>query len=239
MPYISRQGIRIHYQLEGQGPTLVLQHGWSGSLEQWRDFGYVDELKNDNRLILIDARGRGDSDVPQDVAAYDTQRMAEDVVAVLDELRVDRAHFLGYSMGGWIGFHLADHAPQRFCSLILGGAHPYPESLASLRELAGKGTKAILDLWEKSSAPLSPQSRRRLLQHDLHPLLASCANDRPDMRAVLPVMTMPCLVYAGEADERHAEARKCVEAMAKGCSHHCPVWGTSELMSAVTCCCLT
>ncbi len=216
MPYVNNQGIRIHYQLEGDGPPLVLQHGWSGSAEQWRDFGYVDELKRDYRLILIDARGRGDSDLPEDPAAYDTQRMAEDVVAVLDAIQVDRAHFLGYSMGGWIGFHLAGHAPQRFCSLILGGAHPYAESLASLRQLAGKGTNAILDLWDESSAPLSPQSRKRLLQHDINPLLASCAKDRPDMSGVLPAMTMPCLVYVGEADDRYARAKKCVAHIANG-----------------------
>ena len=216
MPYVNNQGIRIHYQLEGDGPPLVLQHGWSGSVEHWRDFGYLDELKRDYRLILIDARGRGASGVPEDPAAYDTQRMAEDIVAVLDALQVDRAHFLGYSMGGWIGFHLAGSAPQRFCSLILGGAHPYPESLASLRELAGKGTKAILDLWDEISAPLSPQSRRRLLEQDISPLFASCATDRPDLSAVLPTMTLPCLVYVGEADERHAGAKKCVAHMPNG-----------------------
>ena len=216
MPYINHQGIRIHYQLEGDGLPLVLQHGWSGSVEHWRDFGYVDQLKRDYRLILIDARGRGDSDTPEDLAAYDTQRMAEDVVAVLDALQVDRAHFLGYSMGGWIGFHLAGFAPQRFCSLILGGAHPYPESLASLRELAGKGTKAIFALWDEMAAPLSPQSRRRLLEHDTAPLLASCVTDRPDLSAVLTTMTMPCLVYVGEADDRYAGAKECVESIANG-----------------------
>lgn len=216
MPYVDNEGVRIHYRLEGTGPPLVLQHGWSGSIENWYDFGYVARLEDDYRLIAIDARGRGASDVPGDPAAYDTRRMAGDVLAVLDGEQIERAHYWGYSMGGWIGFDLARLAPQRFSSMILGGAHPYPESLAPLRDLAGDGTKAILETWDASSAPLSAVSRKYLAEHDLAPLLASCAQDRPDVSGVLPAMAMPCLVYAGQADDRHASAKRCAGQLPHG-----------------------
>jgi pimeloyl-ACP methyl ester carboxylesterase len=69
MPYADSQGVRIHYQTVGTGPPIVLQHGFSESIEDWFDCGYVDALKLDYRLILVDARGHGGSDKPHDPRA--------------------------------------------------------------------------------------------------------------------------------------------------------------------------
>ena len=80
------------------------QHGLTSSILRWYEFGFVDALKDDYRLVLIDARGHGDSDKPHDAAAYDQKLMASDVIAVLDAEGIDRAHYMGYSMGGSIGF---------------------------------------------------------------------------------------------------------------------------------------
>ena len=70
MPYADNDGIRIHYQVEGEGPPLVLQHGFSESVVDWYEVGYVDALRSDYRLILIDARGHGASDKPHDTDSY-------------------------------------------------------------------------------------------------------------------------------------------------------------------------
>lgn len=59
MPYADHQGTRIHYEVEGDGPPLVLQHGFTGNLKRWYSFGYVAALKSNYRLILVDARGHG------------------------------------------------------------------------------------------------------------------------------------------------------------------------------------
>src|SRR5215471_13174551 len=104
MPYADNDGVRIHYQVEGEGPPLVLQHGFSESVVDWYEAGYVDALRSDYRLILIDARGHGASDKPHDPDAYELERRVADVVAVLDGLAIGKAVFWGYSMGGWIGF---------------------------------------------------------------------------------------------------------------------------------------
>jgi pimeloyl-ACP methyl ester carboxylesterase len=125
MPYANNRGIRIHYEVEGQGPPLVLQHGLSGYLDRWREFGQVEGLKNDYQLVLVDARGHGDSDKPHHTEAYQLELMVGDVVAVLDDLGISKAHYFGYSMGGRIGLGIAKHAHERFHSLILGGASPY------------------------------------------------------------------------------------------------------------------
>src|SRR5262245_20942154 len=111
LPYASHQSIRVHYQVDGQGPALVLHHGLAGSLEVWRQLGYAAALRDDYQLIMLDARGHGASDKPHERGAYGLLNHVADVLAVLDALQVRKAHFLGHSMGGLIGFGLAKHAP--------------------------------------------------------------------------------------------------------------------------------
>ena len=120
MPYADNDGIRIHYQVEGEGPPLVLQHGFSESVVDWYEAGYVNALRSDYRLILIDARGHGASDKPHDPDAYALHRRVADVVAVLDALKIAKALFWGYSMGGWIGFGTAKYSQERFRALVIG-----------------------------------------------------------------------------------------------------------------------
>ena len=61
MPHANNQGVRIHYEVEGDGPPFVLLHGGLSNLEVWYEIGYVESLKKDYKLILIDARGYGAS----------------------------------------------------------------------------------------------------------------------------------------------------------------------------------
>jgi pimeloyl-ACP methyl ester carboxylesterase len=96
MPYADAIGAKIYYEEEGDGPPLVLLHGLtSNSHATWRDAGYVEALKRDYRLILIDARGHGKSDKPHDRASYVWPTPVNDVVAVLDKLAIPQAHILG------------------------------------------------------------------------------------------------------------------------------------------------
>ena len=103
----STKASASHYRVEGDGQPLVLQHGFTDSLETWYDTGYVNELKRQYRLILIDARGHGASDKPREPDAYDWQRSVADITAVLADLDIPGAHYFGYSMGGKIGFAMA------------------------------------------------------------------------------------------------------------------------------------
>ncbi len=100
MPYVTSKGIRIHYEVEGDGPPLVLLHGFAWKAKNWYWAGYVDALKPYNRLILVDARGHGESDKPYDPTAYTLSLHVGDVIAVLDALNLRAAQFWGYSMGG-------------------------------------------------------------------------------------------------------------------------------------------
>lgn len=213
MPYASNNGTRIYYETEGAGPPLVLHHGTAGSCADWRDLGYTEALGRNHRLILIDARGHGASDKPHDPAAYDLALRVADVTAVLDELRLPAAHFLGYSMGGWIGFGMAKHAPERLASLILGGAHPYADSMRAFRNLMPPDIDRFLAVMEQFfGAHMTPALRARLARSDLK-ALAALTQDRASLADILPTMRMPCLLFAGDADPRSAQVQACAKSL--------------------------
>ena len=92
MPYANNDGVCIHYQVEGEGPPLVLQHGFTSSLQSWYTSGYVAALQPDYQLILIDVRGYGQSDKPYDPNTDAMQNRDEDILAELDALQDETAH---------------------------------------------------------------------------------------------------------------------------------------------------
>ena len=213
MPYANNQGVRIRYEVEGSGSPLVLLLGLTGYLEWWQELGYVDSLKDKYKLILIDLRGHGGSDKPHDPEAYRLKLLAEDVVAVLDDLGISKAHFLGYSMGGRIGFGLAKYAPTRFQSFIIGGQRPgeiSQEETGWWLQLLEKGMDAVTAMFE-TEIIMTPEMKTRLLANDAKALSAMLM--APDYRAsleeVLPSITVPCLIFVGEADSDFAGAKEC------------------------------
>jgi pimeloyl-ACP methyl ester carboxylesterase len=113
MPTPRRSGLAIHYELEGSGPALVLLHGEFASSETWRMEGYVEALRDDHLLVLVDARGRGRSDKPHEPAAYANSCMASDVLAVLDEVGLASAALRGFSMGAITALRVAACHPDR------------------------------------------------------------------------------------------------------------------------------
>jgi pimeloyl-ACP methyl ester carboxylesterase len=124
MPYTMNDldDVRIYYEFAGgDGPPLVLLHDSLSSSAIWQQLGYVEWLAEEYRVIMIDARGHGRSDKPDEEAAYTMPLIASDVIAVLDRAGVERAHFLGYGMGGSVAYGLGLHAPERFDSFIIGG----------------------------------------------------------------------------------------------------------------------
>lgn len=126
MPFAQNpDGTNIHYELIGEGPPLVLQHGLLSDLGSWKRRGYVAALKNSFQLILVDSRGHGESDKPDESEAYELRARVTDLATVLNQLDINQAHYMGYSMGGWMGYGIAIYMPQRFKSLIIGGFGPF------------------------------------------------------------------------------------------------------------------
>lgn len=116
------EGISIHYTDEGKGIPVVLVHGlaFTGNLE-WRNVGIVDALLPTYRVITMDVRGHGQSDKPHDPAQYGLQ-MVEDVVRLLDHLKIEKAHVVGLSMGGFITLKLTVVHPERLLSASICAA---------------------------------------------------------------------------------------------------------------------
>ena len=124
MPDATNKDDKIHYQVVGTGPPLIMLHGLLGNSKIYRINGFVDKLKMDYKLIPIDLRGFGKSDKPHDPAAYSYRTIIDDVIAVLDAAEVDRAHLYGHSFGGWFTYGLAYYYPNRIKSLIISDGVP-------------------------------------------------------------------------------------------------------------------
>jgi pimeloyl-ACP methyl ester carboxylesterase len=131
------------------------------------------------------------------------------IVAVLDQLDIRKAHYLGYSLGGWIGLGLAKYAPERLHSLIIGGAQPYGHSFEAFRQILRGGIEAWVTAAEQMAGPLPPERQQGLLSNDAQALLASITHDRPNISEMLPSVTLPCLLFAGEADPICGLVRQC------------------------------
>ena len=219
MPYVDSSGVKIHYHVEGNGPPLVMQHGLTSSLETWYAYGFVEELQKDYRLILVDARGHGLSDKPHDPADYDLKLRVNDVLAVMDDLGVDKAHYMGYSMGGRIGFGIVMHALDRFHSLIIGGiSADTPNSDVPPQEridLLRKGMAHYVADAEAKEGPIESGRRERLLENDPEALIAATTAPRgtDGVEELLPGLDIPCLLYCGEADGFFNGAKEAAEAI--------------------------
>ena len=213
MPFAHNQGVKIFYSIEGDGPPLVLLHGFTDTHESWIELGYVDALKNDFQLILIDGRGHGRSDKPHDPEAYPFHVCASDIVAVLDALEIPKAHFFGYSWGGKIGFALANHYGERFASLTIGGSAPdgsivqIVDGNDPMIERLSLGSSAIPSLWDME---LSNVFRERLQANDTEALIAVRKGRmlRAEGWNAEQAMPVPCLLLAGETDPSFAAVQK-------------------------------
>lgn len=107
---VEARGIQFHYAEAGSGEDVVLcLHGWPQHWYEWRRL--MPALAARHRVLALDLRGFGWSDAPKD--GYEKENMAEDVLAVLDELGIERVKLVGHDWGGWIGFLLALRAPAR------------------------------------------------------------------------------------------------------------------------------
>ena len=120
--FTTSDGVRIHYMEMGAGPPVILIHGYTANAEwKWVKPGIAAALAERHRVIAMDARGHGQSDKPHDPMMYGP-KMARDVIELMDELNISRAHVHGYSMGGSILTGVLARQPERVISAIYGGS---------------------------------------------------------------------------------------------------------------------
>jgi pimeloyl-ACP methyl ester carboxylesterase len=120
MPFaVTDDGVRLHYEECGSGIPVIFVHEFAGDHRSWetqmRHFGQR------YRAITYGARGYPPSDVPEDPARYSQARAADDIASVLDHLKIDKAHVVGLSMGGFATLHFGFRHARRALSLTVAG----------------------------------------------------------------------------------------------------------------------
>jgi pimeloyl-ACP methyl ester carboxylesterase len=248
MPYAKNGDVNIYYEVEGEGPPLVLGHGGSAEGSFWRRFGYVDALKQDYQLVLFDTRGHGKSDKPHKVSDYGLN-CADDVITIMDTIGIQKAHYLGFSMGGWIAYKLALHYPERFLSFFIADMSPYesPEEMTKTSRAAADMMRLLLtdqEAYLKSverwfNRSLTPADKERWLAQDAEAgiaVLESILQGPPLTDQELESISVPCLLYCGELDSFHSGMKESVNHLpdAKFISvpeiGHGDAWARSDLM---------
>jgi pimeloyl-ACP methyl ester carboxylesterase len=129
--FFDSNGVQIRYVEQGDGPPVVMLHGYTGTLD--RHFianGVFATIAKEHRAIAMDLRGHGKSGKPHDPKAYGDE-LAKDVVRLLDHLKLQRAHIVGYSLGAVIAGRLSATNPDRLASAAFIGHHPDREISAA------------------------------------------------------------------------------------------------------------
>jgi pimeloyl-ACP methyl ester carboxylesterase len=122
MPTLDRNGVTIHYEVHGNGPAILLSHGYSATCRMWD--GQIAAFKDRYKIIVWDMRGHGQSAYPKEAAAYSEALIVADIAAILDACDEKRAVIGGLSLGGYmsLAFH-ARHA-ERTRALMLFDTGP-------------------------------------------------------------------------------------------------------------------
>jgi len=177
--FFDAKGVKLHYLIEGQGRPVVLIHGLNASAQtNWGMPGIIAALAKDHQVIALDLPGHGRSDKPAAPDAYGLQ-MAEDVILLLDHLKIPKAHIVGYSMGGMVAVKLMAMHPDRVVSAVIGG-------MGWLRE-----GSPLQKSWERM--PVREGSRTPAAAvHGLGKLAVS----EPEIRAI----RVPTIVLVGDRD---------------------------------------
>jgi pimeloyl-ACP methyl ester carboxylesterase len=218
MPTFQSNGANINYVDEGSGPPILLVHGFASSIEgNWRFTGVIDALVGSGRrVVALDCRGHGKSDKPHDPAAYGINAMAQDAVALMDDLGIEKADLMGYSMGGYIATSLIIQHPSRFRSAVIGGAGERVLT-GDFDAIAAPHIADALDSPDGATAnPIAKQFRTfaEANGNDLKALAAVMRAGRPRVDASqLGSISIPVLVIAGESDPLVGNVARFAEAI--------------------------
>jgi len=204
MPKFDRNGVQLYYEAHGEGPALLLTHGFSATCQMWK--GQIDALAPLFTVITWDMRGHGQSDYPEHLSAYSEEATVADMAALLDHVGAQSAVIGGLSLGGYmsLAFHRAH--PQRTRALLIidtGPGYKNDEARAGWnknalaraeryeREGLGDLSSASAEVREahhRDATGLARAARGMLTQRD-----ARVIESLPDVR-------VPALVVVGEND---------------------------------------
>jgi pimeloyl-ACP methyl ester carboxylesterase len=147
MPHLTTDdGVKLYYEETGKGIPIVFIHEFAGDYRSWEQ--QVRYFARYYRCITVNARGYPPSDVPKDGEKYSQDRARDDIRAVLDALKIDKAHIVGLSMGGFATLHFGFTYPERARSLVIAGCGygAEPDKRAQFAEEAEISAKRFEEL---------------------------------------------------------------------------------------------
>ncbi len=204
MAKLTRDGVNIYYEAHGDGPAILLTHGYSATSQMWR--GQIAPLSARHKLVIWDMRGHGQSDYPADPAAYSEEATVADMAALLDQVEAESAIVGGLSLGGYmsLAFHLRH--PDRVRALLIIDTGPgFKKDEA--RDSWNKNALRTAERFETEGlGQLQSASRERATaSHRDATGLAKAARGmltQRDARVInsLPDIKVPSLVVVGDKD---------------------------------------
>ena len=209
-------GVRIAYDIVGEGEAIVLVHGFGASrVQNWREPGWYDTLTVAGyQVVALDCRGHGESDKPHDLAAYGESAMANDIALVMRAAGHERAFVMGYSMGGSLVIRLMHDQPRCVRAAILGGVGSnYFTRSNDWRAAISDG---LLAADPSALSPVQKMFRDFASQpgKDIAALAACMRAPRePLTRDQLAAISIPALVVCGETDDVSGTAEALASAL--------------------------
>jgi len=227
MPHITaRDGTRLYYEEAGTGTPVLFVHEYAGDYRTWEmQMRYFSRA---HRCITYSQRGYPPSDVPSDGAKYSQDIARDDVIALMDALKVDRAHVVGHSMGGYTALHVGIHVPERCISVVAAGcgwgSSPDAKKCEEMKTLAAETGKMFAEEGIASAAAKYADAPMRQAQKNKDPrgyaefarMLAEHSAEghahtmfnlqlkRPtlwEMESALRKFSVPLLIILGDEDE--------------------------------------
>jgi pimeloyl-ACP methyl ester carboxylesterase len=203
VPFLDRGGVKIYYEEHGHGPALLLSHGYSATCRMWD--AQVAALAPRYRIIVWDMRGHGETDNPEDPAAYSEALTVADMAALLRHCGIERAVIAGLSLGGYmsLAFHLAH--PERVRALMLFDTGPGFRNGEARRAWNERAQQRARDLEARGFAALRQSEEVRTSKHRSARGLAGAARGmlvQADDRIIagLDTIAVPTLVLVGAND---------------------------------------
>ncbi len=225
MPYITcDDGVRLYYEEAGSGTPIVFSHEYAGDWRAWEP--QMRFFPRRHRCITYSYRGYTPSDVPGDPARYGQDRVVDDIRDLLDGLKIERAHIVGLSMGGFAAAHFARRYPDRALSACICGCgfgaekelyHRFQaEAKANAERIRSQGQRAFAESY--SQGPSRQRHREKdprgfaefvtqLSEHDATGAaltMQEYQGKRPslyDFEAAWAACTVPSLIIAGDEDD--------------------------------------
>ncbi|MGD1876811.1 MAG: alpha/beta fold hydrolase [Kiloniellaceae bacterium] len=221
---VAQDGTRLYLEEAGDGTPIVFVHEFGGNYDAWEP--QMAFFARRHRCVTFAARGYPPSDIPQDVEAYSQAIAVSDILAVMDHLKIAKAHIVGLSMGGFATLHLGLTAPERALSLTIAGAGYGAEkqfedyfkgvSMEVAKNFETKTAKVFAETYAAGASRVQFQNKDprgwrafadRLATHSdigAANTMRGVQARRPslyDLEAEIAAMTVPALVMVGDEDD--------------------------------------